>query len=533
MTAAAQPQSAPPSTPRRRSRWARFRLTRAERKGLRTGLLFISPWLVGFLAFTLYPALASLYYSFTDFKILQSPRWIGLDNYASGAQGPRVLEVAGQHPVPDARRGPARRSSWPSGSPSCSTTGRIRGLGGLPDDLLPAGRDPGGRRRRSCASSCSTRRTASSTRPSAFVGIDGPRWFFDPAWAKNGLILLTVWAAGDVVIIYLGALQGVSRTLYEAAEVDGAGAWVKLRHVTIPMISPAILFNLIVGAIAAFQSFTQAYVISKGVSRAANDALDRRRPELPAPVRPQPLQQGVPLLPDGLRVGARLGPAARHPARDRVDAARVAGTASTTRASDEGRRDAAGRSRRRRRAGAGPGRWSIGRRWWCSSCSRPLYLLPLRLDDHDLAQDGAAVDRVPAGRDPEPARLLGVPGGHLEDELRRGAPEHPALRRAVGHRHPRLVQPRRLRVRHRQVAGPRHRVRDRARDDDAADPGHVHPAVRHLREAGLDQHLPAAHHPDVPGHPVLHLPAAPVLPGHPASTSSMRRASTARASCGS
>ena len=71
------------------------------------------------------------------------------------------------------------------------------------------------------------------------------------------------------MIIYLGALQGVSRALYEAAEVDGAGAWVKLRHVTIPMISPAILFNLITGAIAAFQYFTQAYVISDGVSRAA------------------------------------------------------------------------------------------------------------------------------------------------------------------------------------------------------------------------------------------------------------------------
>ena len=95
-------------------------------------------------------------------------------------------------------------------------------------------------------------------------GIDGPKWFYDPDWSKNGIILMTVWAAGDVVIIYLGALQGVSRTLYEAAEVDGAGAWAKLRHVTIPMISPAILFNLITGAIGAFQYFTQAYVVSEG-----------------------------------------------------------------------------------------------------------------------------------------------------------------------------------------------------------------------------------------------------------------------------
>ncbi len=96
-------------------------------------------------------------------------------------------------------------------------------------------------------------------------GIHGPAWFYDPAWAKNGIVLLTVWAAGDVVIIYLGALQAVPRTLYEAAEIDGAGPWLRLRHVTIPMISPAILFNLITQGIAAFQSFTQAYVVSQGI----------------------------------------------------------------------------------------------------------------------------------------------------------------------------------------------------------------------------------------------------------------------------
>ncbi len=96
------------------------------------------------------------------------------------------------------------------------------------------------------------------------VGIDGPQWFYDAAWAKPGLVLMAVWAVGDVIIIYLGALQGVPRDLYDAAEVDGAGIRGKLRHVTIPMISPAILFNLVTGAIGAFQYFTQAYVVSEG-----------------------------------------------------------------------------------------------------------------------------------------------------------------------------------------------------------------------------------------------------------------------------
>jgi multiple sugar transport system permease protein len=270
VTAVAERQGTPPPSPRARDRWARFRLSRQERKGLRTGLLFISPWLVGFLLFTLYPALASLYYSFTNFKILQSPRWVGLDNYAALIRDPLFWKSIG-NTLYITLIGVPIAVGVALGIALLLNNRRVRGLGvfrtifylpvvipvvagallftfllnpatGLVDQML------------------------------GFVGIDGPGWFFDPAWAKNGLILLTVWAAGDVVIIYLSALQGVSRSLYEAAEVDGAGAWVKLRHVTIPMISPAILFNLIVGAIAAFQLFTQAFVIGNGVARAANDA---------------------------------------------------------------------------------------------------------------------------------------------------------------------------------------------------------------------------------------------------------------------
>src|SRR5262249_49759453 len=245
-------------------------MTRGERKNLRTGLLFISPWLVGFLAFNLYPALASLYYSFTNFKILQTPLWVGLDNYTKLINDPLFwksltntlyVTIVG---VPLAvvvalgialllnRRGIIGVGVFPTifylplviprGAARLLWLFLLSPINGLVNQSLHA------------------------------VGIAGPGWFFDPAWAKNGIILMTIWAAGDVVIIYLGALQGVSRALYEAAEVDGAGAWVKLRHVTIPMISPAILFNLIVGAIAAFQMFTQAFVVGNGVSRAANDA---------------------------------------------------------------------------------------------------------------------------------------------------------------------------------------------------------------------------------------------------------------------
>jgi multiple sugar transport system permease protein len=270
MTAVAQRPSAPPPSPRQRSRWARFRLSRAERKGLRTGLLFISPWLIGFLAFNLYPAFASLYYSFTNFKILQTPRWVGLDNYALLLRDPLFWKSLG-NTLYITLIGVPIAVGVALGIALLLNNRRVRGLGAfrtvfyLPV-VIPA--------------VAGALLFTFLLNPSnglvnqglGFVGIDGPGWFFDPGWAKNGLILLVVWAAGDVVIIYLSALQGVSRQLYEAAEVDGAGPWVKLRHVTIPMISPAILFNLIVGAIAAFQMFTQAFVIGNGVARAANDA---------------------------------------------------------------------------------------------------------------------------------------------------------------------------------------------------------------------------------------------------------------------
>jgi multiple sugar transport system permease protein len=253
-----------------RSRRLRPRLTRAERKGLRTGLLFISPWLVGFVCFNLYPALASLYYSFTDFKILQAPRWIGLDNYAALVKDPVFWKSLGNTAYMTLFGVPIAVVVALGIALLLNTRG-VRGLGifrtifYLPV-VIPA--------------VAGALLWIFLLNPSigllnqglGLVGVDGPGWFFDPAWAKNGLILLAVWSAGDIVIIYLSALQGVSRTLYEAAEVDGAGAWVKLRHVTIPMISPAILFNLITGAIAAFQSFTQAFVIGNGVARSTNDA---------------------------------------------------------------------------------------------------------------------------------------------------------------------------------------------------------------------------------------------------------------------
>ena len=249
-------------------RWRR--LSRSELRNLLVGLAFISPWLIGFLCFTLYPMLASLYYSFTDFKILESPRWVGLDNYIQMFGDPLFWKSL-TNTLYLTFIGTPVAVAVALGIALLLNTKGMRGIGvfrtifflpvifpvvaasilwlwllnppyGLVNQLL------------------------------GFVGIHGPGWFYDAAWAKNGIVLMTVWGAGDVIISYLGALHGVSRSPYEAAEIDGAGRWTRFWNVTVPMISPAILFNLITQGIAAFQSFTQAYVVSAGTSNSGSAA---------------------------------------------------------------------------------------------------------------------------------------------------------------------------------------------------------------------------------------------------------------------
>jgi multiple sugar transport system permease protein len=246
-------------------------LSPGTRRNLLAGILFISPWVLGFVAFYLYPAIASLYYSFTDFKILEAPRWVGLDNYAHLGSDPLFWKSLGNTLYLAVIGLPLSVLSALAIALLLNVKG-IRGISifrtifylpvvvptvavailwiwllnpqyGLVNQVL------------------------------GFLGLPQPLWFFDPAWTKPGIILMTVWGVGDVVVIYLGALQGVSRDLYDAAAVDGAGRFSKIRHVTIPMISPAILFNMITGAIAIFQYFTQAYVISEGTTSRGSGAI--------------------------------------------------------------------------------------------------------------------------------------------------------------------------------------------------------------------------------------------------------------------
>jgi multiple sugar transport system permease protein len=98
----------------------------------------------------------------------------------------------------------------------------------------------------------------------SLVGIRGPEWIFSPEWALPAFILMNLWTIGAGMLINLAGLQAIPTHLYEAAEIDGAGRWGRFRHVTLPMMSPVIFFNLVLGIIASFQIFTQAYVMTNG-----------------------------------------------------------------------------------------------------------------------------------------------------------------------------------------------------------------------------------------------------------------------------
>ncbi len=232
-------------------------LTPARREAL-NGWLFALPWLLGLILFTAGPMLFSFYAGFTRYNITTPPQWIGWQNYQAIAQDdffwtalyntfwmvlirtPLVLLVSlgialllnidlpGEKffrsiiYFPNVLSGIAAIFLW------------VWIL--APNGLLNRGL--------------------------ALVGIQGPGWFVDPTWTKPGMVLMSLWWVGGNILIYLAALKGIPRTLYEAAEIDGANGWTQMFYITLPLLTPAIFFELVTGIIGAFQIFTTAYIIS-------------------------------------------------------------------------------------------------------------------------------------------------------------------------------------------------------------------------------------------------------------------------------
>jgi multiple sugar transport system permease protein len=253
--AAAGPAAAAP----RRGRWQALK----ERESL-TGLAFVSPFIIGFIVFSAIPMLASLVLSLTDFDPREPDQihFIGLDNYAQMLSDPVLHQALGVTVrfallvVP-------------------LTLVFALGVAMLVNSKLLAGRTvfrtlfympmqiP------IVASTIVWIGVLHATTgwlnyALEGVGIPGPNWLQSTFWVGPALGLMGLWGIGNMMLIFLAGLQSVPTELYDAAKVDGAGPWASFRHVTLPMISPVLFYNLIIALIAAFQYFTQAFVVSNG-----------------------------------------------------------------------------------------------------------------------------------------------------------------------------------------------------------------------------------------------------------------------------
>ena len=228
----------------------------------KAGYLFLLPWLIGLVVITIGPMLASFYLSFTNYSLIQAPKFIGVDNYVRMLGDERLhnalrvtftyvfvstpLQLALALGIAlllnEGMRGlPFYRSvfylpSMLGGSVAIAVLWRqMFEVDGLVNQFLRA------------------------------IGIPVTRsWIGDPSTALWTIILLHIWTFGSPMVIFLAGLRQIPGMYYEAASVDGASKWAQFRKITLPLLSPIIFFNLVLQIIGAFQAFTQAYVVSNG-----------------------------------------------------------------------------------------------------------------------------------------------------------------------------------------------------------------------------------------------------------------------------
>lgn len=260
MAKAATAQTA--STPRKRP-W----LT-PERREAVTGYVFLAPWIIGFLGLTLGPMLFSLYASFTRYNIVSAPHWVGFYNYGLIFQTDGDFKIA------------LFNTFWYVivRTPihiiialilALLLNMKLRGtmlfrtifysptvLGGVSAIFLWV---------------WVLNPTGLVNRALAIFHIPGPNWFYDPTWSKPGLIVMSLWQVGGAMVILLAGLNAIPRTLYEAADIDGATVWSKFWRVTVPLLSSPLFFLVVTNIIAGFQIFNAAYVVSTTASSNPGD----------------------------------------------------------------------------------------------------------------------------------------------------------------------------------------------------------------------------------------------------------------------
>lgn len=266
-------------------------LLHVHRRQLITGLLMVSPWLAGFLALTVYPFVASFYWSFCRYDLLSKPRWVGLSNYrrlatelVEGGTFAQALGNTAYYAVGSVALSVilgvalAVLLSWevrgravyrtlcylPAVVPTVAATvlwiWLLDPQQGLVNGLFEQFHLP---------SQGWFQSTSAAAWPNAWPADHAGRIF----GSKDGLLLMSLWGVGNLLVIYLAALADIPKQLYEAAELDGAGRFRRFCHVTLPMLTPVIFFNVVMGLIQSVQAFTQIYIVSDGQGDPAGSTL--------------------------------------------------------------------------------------------------------------------------------------------------------------------------------------------------------------------------------------------------------------------
>lgn len=238
----------------------------------RWAYIFLIPWIVGLVLFQAGPMIASAVLSFTDYDLIGSPEFVGVQNYATMAADPRLARAIGNtllytvihvplacllalglalllNRITGRAAGVFRTIFYlPSMTPYVAVgvlfLFLLNGQAGVLNEAL------------------------------AVVGIEGPQWTTDPDWMLPGVVIMSLWNLGASTIVLFAALRNVPRELTEAAMIDGAGSWQRFRHVTLPLISAALFFVVVVDTIAALQMFDQVYTMYFGTSQAQQTSGD-------------------------------------------------------------------------------------------------------------------------------------------------------------------------------------------------------------------------------------------------------------------
>ena len=228
----------------------------------RNGLLFVLPWIIGFLVFTLYPIGSSLYYSLCNYKVVGAPKFIGLQNYQNLLKD-RIFIQACKNTAYMILLGVPITTFCAIAVSIMLNNKKLRGTSWMRvvffiPTLVPTVVG--------CLLWIWVMQPESGLVNTflGYFGIKGPGWLSSPTWAKPAFILMMIWTCGNAIIIYLAGLQDISPALYDAAEVDGASFFQQAIHISVPLLRPTILYNMVTLIIGVFQWFTEPYIMTEG-----------------------------------------------------------------------------------------------------------------------------------------------------------------------------------------------------------------------------------------------------------------------------